>query len=86
MSDVGVRELKQHLSKYLDRAGRGEVIRVTDRGRAKALLTPLPGRVRIEEGVAEGWLARGSGNRLLPVSRIRADRPTLEVLAEDRGV
>ncbi len=29
---MGVRELKQRLSEYLDRAERGEIIRVTDRG------------------------------------------------------
>jgi prevent-host-death family protein len=31
--DVGIRELKQHLSEYVDRVERGEVIRITDRGR-----------------------------------------------------
>jgi len=41
-----VRELKQKLSEYLDRAERGEVLRVTDRGRPKAVLGPLPGRAR----------------------------------------
>jgi prevent-host-death family protein len=61
--DVGVRELKQRLSAYLDRAERGEIIRVTDRGRPKAILGPLPGRVRLEQGVAEGWVtpARAGG-------------------------
>ena len=44
MTDVGVRELKQRLSEYLDRAERGEVLRVTDRGRPKAVLGPLLGR------------------------------------------
>jgi len=34
--DVGVHELKQHLSEYLERAARGEAIRVTDRGVPKA--------------------------------------------------
>jgi prevent-host-death family protein len=85
MSDVGVRELKQRLSEYLARAERGEVIRVTDRGRPKAVLAPLPGRVRIEEGAAEGWLIPGSGAPLRPVSRVKADRSTLDVLGEDRG-
>lgn len=53
MTDVGVRELKQRLSEYLDRAERGEVVRVTDRGRPKAVLGPLPGRARIGEGIEE---------------------------------
>lgn len=85
MSDVGVRELKQRLSEYLSRAERGEVIRVTDRGRPKAVLAPLPGRVRIDEGVAEGWLTPGSGAPLRPVERVAAQRATLDALGEDRG-
>jgi prevent-host-death family protein len=36
--DVGVRTLKQHVSEYLERAARGETIRVTDRGQPKAIL------------------------------------------------
>ncbi len=85
MGDVGVRELKQRLSEYLERAERGEVIRVTDRGRPKAVLGPLPGRLRIEEGVAEGWLTPGSGARLRPAQRAPGSRTVAEVLAEDRG-
>lgn len=83
--DVGVRELKQHLSQYLDRAERGEVIRVTERGRPKAVIAPLPGRLRLEEGVAEGWITPGSGGPLPPPARrFKARGPILEALAEDR--
>ena len=39
---VGVRELRQNLSVYLARLAAGTVFRVTDRGRAVALLVPLP--------------------------------------------
>jgi prevent-host-death family protein len=85
MADVGVRELKQHLSSYLERAERGEVLRVTDRGRPKALLGPLPGRARIEEGIADGWISRGSGEPLRPVKRRAGRRRVLDALAEDRG-
>ena len=85
MADVGVRELKQRLSEYLDRAERGELVRVTERGRPKALLGPLPGRARIEEGVGEGWITPGSGASLGAVRRWRPCRPVLEVLREDRG-
>ncbi len=48
--DVGLRELKERLSELLDRASRGEVIRVTDRGRPKAILAPIPGRSMLEDG------------------------------------
>ena len=85
MADVGVRELKQRLSEYLDRAERGELVRVTDRGRPKALLGPLPGRARVEEGVAEGWITPGSGEALGSVRRRRGRRRVLDVLGEDRG-
>lgn len=85
MTDVGVRELKQRLSEYLDRAEGGELVRVTDRGRPKALLGPLPGRARVEEGIAEGWITPPAGGPLAPVRRWSGRRSVLEALAEDRG-
>ena len=92
MADVGVRELKQRLSEYLDRAERGELVRVTERGRPKALLGPLPGRARIEDGIAEGWVTPGpkagapaSSAGLGPVQRWKGSRRVLDVLGEDRG-
>lgn len=84
MADVGVRELKQRLSEYLDRAERGELVRVTERGRPKALLGPLPGRARVEEGVAEGWITPATGTGLAPVRRWKSPRRSLDSLAEDR--
>jgi prevent-host-death family protein len=38
---VGVRELRQNLSKYLRRVARGETLEVTERGRPVAILGPL---------------------------------------------
>jgi prevent-host-death family protein len=85
MADVGIRELKQHLSEYLDRAERGEVLRVTDRGRPKAVLGPVPGRARIEDGIRDGWIVPGTGEPLAQVQRSTSSRRVLDVLAEDRG-
>jgi prevent-host-death family protein len=85
MADVGIRELKQRLSEYLDRAERGEVLRVTHRGRPKAVLGPVPGRARIEDGIAAGWIKPGTGSPLGQVPRAKASRRVLDVLAEDRG-
>ncbi|MGH2948317.1 MAG: type II toxin-antitoxin system Phd/YefM family antitoxin [Solirubrobacteraceae bacterium] len=85
MADVGVRELKQRLSEYLDRAEHGELVRVTDRGRPKALLGPLPGRARVEEGLAEGWITPASGAALGRTRRWKSRRRVLDALAEDRG-
>jgi prevent-host-death family protein len=84
--DVGVRELKKHLSAYLDRAAQGETIRVTDRGRPKALLGPVPMAGRILQAEREGWLKRGDGTPP-PVRRrtFRARADLQRVLDQDRG-
>lgn len=85
--DVGVRELKQHLSDYLDRAARGQVITVTERGRPKVLLVPLPGGGdRLAEGIEQGWItpaikSPASGGR----RRFRSVEPIVDVLDRDRG-
>ena len=85
MADVGVRELKQRLSEYLDRAERGELLLVTERGRPKALLGPLPGRARVEEGVAQGWIAPASESGLEAIRRWKSPRRVLDLLADDRA-
>lgn len=82
--DVAVRELKQNLSKYLERAARGATIRVTDRGTPKAILGPLPERLRLEEGIADGWIEAPSGTIARSVRRARASRRIADVLSEDR--
>lgn len=43
MERIGVRELRQHASRYLARVSRGESLEVTDRGRPVALLVPVKG-------------------------------------------
>lgn len=85
--DVGIRELKAKLSEYLDRAERGELIRVTERGRPKALIAPIPGGPdRIEQGIREGWIRPGNGERMKPLKRgFKASRSIQEMLDEDRG-
>lgn len=84
--DVGVRELKARLSDYLERASRGEVIRVTDRGVPKAVLGPMPGRLRLEEGISQGWVRPGDGTppaRVVP--RVRGRMRSEDAILEDRG-
>jgi len=41
MDRIGVRELRQHASRYLARVVGGETIEVTDRGRPVARLVPV---------------------------------------------
>lgn len=82
--DVGIRELKQRLSEYLDRAARGEVIRITDRGRPKGLLTGIRQEQAVARGIREGWLRPGEDVQPAPVQRVRSRKRALELLREDR--
>ena len=56
MHRIGVRELRQHASRYLALVARGELVQVTDRGRPVAMLVPLRG---------QEWDALLAGNRVL---------------------
>lgn len=54
-STVTVRELRQHLSKYLAQVSRGVTLQVLSRGQPVALLAPLPRNSSIlDRLVAEG--------------------------------
>jgi prevent-host-death family protein len=68
---VGVRELRQNLSVYLERVIAGESLEVTDRGRAVALLVPLrPGATLVDRLVASG--------RAIPARKQVGDLPPLK--------
>ena len=68
---IGVRELRQHASRYLALVQRGEVVEVTDRGRLVARLVPAAGDTW-EELVAAGLVQPGEGD-LLDVEPLRLD-------------
>ena len=62
-STVGVRELRQNLSVYLVRVQAGEVLRVTERGRVVALLSPLAADATpMDALIAGGRATAGTGN------------------------
>jgi prevent-host-death family protein len=85
---VGVRELRQNLSKYLRRVERGERLEVTERGRPVAVLAPLePADSPIARLVAAGRAIEPTTDilSLLPPSgrvSTRAGRALLEDRAE----
>ena len=63
MARIGIRELRQNASEYVRRAGKGEVIEVTDRGRPVAQLTPLPRPMSVlDRWIAEGKATAATGN------------------------
>jgi prevent-host-death family protein len=84
---VGVRELRQNLSVYLARVIAGEVLEVTDRGHAVAVLAPIvAGESIVDRLQREGRLIAASTD-LLPVRpvRSRAARWAAKQLARDRA-
>ena len=60
MERIGVRELRQHASRYLARVATGETIEVTDRGRPVALLVPTH-EDRWQDLVASGQVLAATG-------------------------
>jgi prevent-host-death family protein len=90
MDRIGIRELRQNASKYIDRVKAGETLEVTERGRPVAVLAPVPESVSvIDRLVAEGkaWPAEANLADLPPP--IRVDDPDIgrkirEALDEQR--
>lgn len=65
MEVVGIREMRQNLSRYARRARSGESFVITDRGQAVAQLAPAPGRASaVDRLVAERGARRGEGDLL----------------------
>jgi prevent-host-death family protein len=65
--DVGVRELRQNLSVYLERIKLGETLRITERGQPVALLTPLDGEMSRVDALVAAGLARPAERSLASV-------------------
>lgn len=53
-SEVGIRELRDHLSAWLGAVAAGREITVTDRGRPVARIVPVTGRTKLDQLIAEG--------------------------------
>lgn len=85
---VGIRELKAHLSDYVGRVAAGETFTVTDRGEPRALLVPLSDADGLERGVAEGWVTRRSAKapgRAQPIEPAPGTPRSEQILSDDRG-
>lgn len=83
--EVGIRELRADLSRYLKRVREGEEIVVTDRGMPIALITPAKGRSKLDELIAAGILtpAPRKGPRK-PPRPVRIKGTVSDLVAEQR--
>ena len=66
--DISIRDMKNHLSKYLKLVRAGKEVVITDRGKPVAQLTPIkPGAETEEEAVARinalPWVRPGEGGK-----------------------
>lgn len=70
MTRIGIRELRQHASRYLERVKAGEVVEVTERGKLIALLvSPTPAVASRDRLIASGRLIPARGVLQLPTHR-----------------
>lgn len=83
--EVGVRELKNNLSRYLARVSQGSEVIVTDRGRAIAKITPIGTKRTMDRLIAEGIVTpTGSVKGLAPAPRARAKEPASPLVDDQR--
>lgn len=73
MGEVGVRELRDGLSRHLAMVREGHTITVTDHGRPVARIVPVGVPTKLEQLIASG--------RVTPATRRKGDRPA-PVMAE----
>jgi prevent-host-death family protein len=84
---VGVRELRQNLSVYLDRVKAGETLEVTERGVPVAVLRPIAREMTpLERLIAAGRATRPTGHLrdLPPPPDLKLEKPLSQILAEMR--
>ncbi len=88
MTRIGVRELRQNASQYLEKVKAGETVEVTDRGELVALLIPpTPAATVRDRLIREGRLIPAKGPWTLPdLLDIPPGAPsTAEALEEQRA-
>lgn len=82
--DVGVRELRNNLSRYLDRVRNGEEVVVTDRGRAIARVLPVETERVLDRLIAEGVVTRASQPKHRAGIPIKASGTVSDLIADQR--
>lgn len=87
--NVGVRELRDGLSRYLASVRDGEEITVTDHGRPVAKLVPINQESPLERLIAEGVVTPAKNRDVLtalaPAIKLRSGASVSDLISEQRG-
>jgi prevent-host-death family protein len=82
---IGIRELRDTLSKQLERVREGHTITVTDHGKPIARIVPIDGRSNYDRLVAEGVITRAtSAERHIPIP-LKTGSIVSDLIPEQRG-
>jgi prevent-host-death family protein len=84
MAEVGVRELRDHLSRYLEHVQSGEELVITDRGRAIARVVPVGAERVIDRLVREGLIVPAEQRTRRRAKPIHTAGTVSDLIAEQR--
>lgn len=83
--DVGIRDLRNNLSRHLDRVRDGDELVVTDRGVAVARIVPVDGVRTLDRLIADGVVTPAAGTRRVrPAERIRSGGTVSDLVPDQR--
>jgi prevent-host-death family protein len=83
--EVGIRELRAELSRFIKRVREGEEIVVTDRGKAVARILPVEGQRNIDRLIAAGIVKPARRRTPRPVPRPIEDAgPISDLVVQSR--
>ena len=82
--EVGVRELRNHLSRYLERVRAGDELVVTDRGRAIARVVPVGSERVLDRLIADGLVTPARRQKTRAPSPIKTKSNVSDLIGEQR--
>lgn len=82
---IGIRELRDTLSKQLDRVREGHTIVVTDHGKPIARIVPIEGHSVFDRLVAEGKITPATSRKRHVPRPIAIGTTVSDLIAEQRG-
>ena len=82
MAEVGIRELRDHLSRYLDHVQEGNDVVVADRGRAIARILPMSGETTLDRLIREGKVTPAKTRRRSLPTPVKAKGTVSDLVAE----